>query len=80
VLSHPASDIGADQVASSMRKFNERAAVSATPRTHDEVSRFFTGLTLLDPGVVQLNDWRPDPHTPHHTAPLPMWCGVARKP
>ncbi len=79
VISHPASDIGADKVASSMRRYNERAAVSATPRTHAEVTEFFAGLDLLAPGVVQLPEWRPDPET-EIPGPLPMWCGVARKP
>jgi S-adenosyl methyltransferase len=27
--------------------------------THAEVCRFFDGLELLEPGVVQLHQWRP---------------------
>jgi SAM-dependent methyltransferase len=81
VLSHPAADIGAEAVARSMRVYNERAAdhAGATPRTHAEVGRFFAGTRLLEPGVVELPDWRPAPaDTP---APgLPMWCGAGRKP
>jgi hypothetical protein len=78
VISHPASDIGADRVAMSMRRYNERAAVTATPRPQAAVRRFFDGLELLDPGVVQLPQWRPDPDTPQ-PGPLPMWCGFGRK-
>jgi len=65
-------------VAASMRRYNERAAVAATPRSHTAVTRFFDGLQLLEPAVVQLPQWRPDPGT-SSTGPLPMWCGVARK-
>ncbi|MRT44775.1 SAM-dependent methyltransferase, partial [Xylella fastidiosa subsp. multiplex] len=68
-------------VAASMRVYNERAAdhAGATPRTRDEVGRFFDGTELLDPGVVELPDWRPGPED--KPAPgLPMWCGVGRKP
>jgi hypothetical protein len=81
VISHPAKDIGAQQVAESMRRYNEHAADQATPRTHAEVARFFTGLDLLEPGVVQLTEWRPDggPRSGEPAAPLPMWCGVGRK-
>ena len=81
VLSHPASDIGADKVAESMRRYNERAASSeqATPRTHAEVARFFDGLEMLGPGVVQLPQWRPGPGDDPGRE-LPMWCGVGRKP
>jgi len=80
VVSHPASDVGVEEVAQSMRRYNERARGSATPRTHAEVSRFFTGLDLLEPGVVQLPAWRPGPDDAAPAGPLPMWCGVARKP
>ncbi|MFE3741934.1 SAM-dependent methyltransferase, partial [Streptomyces sp. NPDC059134] len=56
VLSHPAADIHADRVAESMRLYNERAAAhgAATPRTHEQVTRFFDGTELLAPGVVAL--------------------------
>jgi len=39
---------------------------------------FFDGLDLVEPGVVQPQQWRPEPGTlspPQVTA----WCGVARK-
>jgi SAM-dependent methyltransferase len=80
VLSHPAADIGAEEVAASMRVYNERAAAhaDATPRTHADVTRFFDGTEILDPGVVQLPEWRPE--TDSGAGALPMWCGVGRKP
>jgi hypothetical protein len=82
VLSHPAADIGAEKVAASMRGYNERAAdhAGATPRTHSEITRFFDGTELLDPGVVQLPEWHPDPADAPAPGALPMWCGVGRKP
>ena len=58
-----------------------------TPRCHDEVARFFTGLDLVDPGLVLVDDWRPDPDPdrsadaePPGAAPTPFHGGVARKP
>lgn len=33
-------------------------------RTHAEFTGFFAGLDLLDPGVVLVSDWRPDPGQP----------------
>jgi hypothetical protein len=82
VVSHPASDIASEEVAESMRVYNERADehAGATPRTHDRVTRFFRGTELLEPGVVELPQWRPDAETVTDTGPLPMWCGVGRKP
>jgi hypothetical protein len=80
VLSHPAADIGAEEVAASMRVYNERAAAhaGATPRTYADATRFFDGTELLAPGVVQLPAWRPDDEP--GPGALPMWCGVGRKP
>ncbi|MDQ0811033.1 hypothetical protein QFZ63_002747 [Streptomyces sp. B3I7] len=80
VVSHPASDIAAEQVAKSMRVYNERADAhaGATPRAHDEVTRFFRGTDLLEPGVVELPRWHPGAGTATPTGPLPMWCGVGR--
>ncbi|MFD7896820.1 SAM-dependent methyltransferase [Streptomyces sp. NPDC059743] len=81
VISHPASDISAAEVAESMRVYNERAAAhaAATPRTHDQVERFFDGTELLAPGVVSLPRWRPGPHD-IPADDIPMWSGVGRKP
>ncbi|MEU6016598.1 SAM-dependent methyltransferase [Streptomyces sp. NPDC047515] len=81
VLSHPAVDVTAPEVAESMRIYNERAAshASATPRTHEEVQRFCDGLQILEPGVVTLTRWRPGPSSTSDDT-LPMWCAVARKP
>ncbi|MEV7406061.1 SAM-dependent methyltransferase [Streptomyces sp. NPDC091267] len=80
VLSHPAADVTAPEVAESMRIYNERAAshASATPRTQDEVRRFLDGLEILEPGVVTLTRWRPGPSDVLDDT-LPMWCAVARK-
>jgi O-methyltransferase involved in polyketide biosynthesis len=81
VVSHPASDIAAEQVAESMRRYNERAAEQATPRDRAGVSRFFDGLELIDPGVVPIPQWRPSAasDTAEGTASIAMWGGVARK-
>lgn len=35
-------------------------AMGLTPRTRHQITQFFTGLTLLDPGVVWLPLWHPD--------------------
>src|SRR5690349_15421256 len=33
----------------------------AKPRTQAEVAEFFTGWGLVEPGIVWLSQWRPDP-------------------
>jgi predicted O-methyltransferase YrrM len=39
----------------------ERVATSQTLRTREQVARFFSGLDLVSPGLVQVHRWRPDP-------------------
>jgi hypothetical protein len=80
VVSHPASDVRPDSVAEMTRRMNQRLrGPKATLRDRDQTSRFFDGLGLLEPGVVQPQQWRPDPGEP---APpdVPLWCGAGRKP
>ena len=48
-------------------------------RDHAQVTRFFEGLELLEPGVVQLSKWRPRSEAESAEAAA-LWGGVARKP
>jgi hypothetical protein len=78
VISHPASDLNIEQVAESMRRYNERAPEQAAPRTRAEVSGFFTGTELIPPGLVPIPQWRPETAATG-TASIAMWGGVGRK-
>jgi hypothetical protein len=50
-------------------------------RTRDEVAGFFTGLDLVDPGLVDLATWRPDdPRLSSSGAAHLLAVGLARKP
>jgi S-adenosyl methyltransferase len=39
-------------------QYNARVAAQLTPRTRDQVARFFEGLDLVEPGLVPLAQWR----------------------
>jgi hypothetical protein len=80
VISHPASDVATAQMATSMRAYNDQAAVPLTARSHAEVTRFFAGLDLIDPGVVQVHRWRAGAGAPGITRNLPNYGALARKP
>jgi hypothetical protein len=45
-------------------------------RSPAQIRAFFTGLELVDPGVVSTPQWRPDTEK----QALDVYCGVARKP
>ena len=78
-IAHPASDVAADQMARSMRGYNQQARDPVTARTHAEVCRFFEGLELLEPGVVQLHRWRPGSADLAQSRELANYGGVGRK-
>ena len=82
VISHPASDVFAEAMANMARSLNKRQRQPdhVRFRGHDEVARFFDGLDLVDPGVVQPHRWRPEygSFVPAHD--VSAWCAVARKP
>ena len=80
VLAHPASDVRAAKMAEMTKRVNERmSGPKATMRDRAAITRFFDGLDLIEPCLVQPQQWRPEPgmlSPPQVTA----WCGVARKP
>ena len=60
-----------------------RSGVTMQVRPKPDVERFFAGLDLIDPGVVSLPQWRPDPSDvgrPPSDAAVSVYGGVARKP
>jgi O-methyltransferase involved in polyketide biosynthesis len=61
------------------RALNERQLdAPLVLRDHAQVTSFFAGLDLVDPGVVQLSKWRPESEA-ESTAAAALWGGVARK-
>jgi hypothetical protein len=79
VLAHPASDIQAAAMAEMTRRVNERMrGPKATMRDRETITRFFDGLELVEPGVVQPQQWRPSP-SDYNPDQVTAWCGVARK-
>ena len=79
VVAHPASDV-AIELSRSMGDYNRQGAAPLTARSHAEVSRFFTGLDLVEPGVVQLHRWRAGTAEVGQGRELANYGGVGRKP
>jgi S-adenosyl methyltransferase len=77
-LSHLARDVHGDALTETFNRLNQQMRESVVLRTREEVSRLFEGLALVEPGVVQLPQWKPDTEI-QATQQLPMWVGVARK-
>ncbi|MFI6034851.1 SAM-dependent methyltransferase [Streptomyces sp. NPDC051315] len=60
--------------------YNASGAVPYHVRRVEELAGFFDGLELVDPGVVQVTRWRPDPgDTAGPAVHVDAYCGVGRK-
>jgi trans-aconitate methyltransferase len=60
--------------------YKESGAVPYHVRSVAEVTGLFDGLELLEPGVVRVTDWRPDPAAAPAQGPaVDAYGGVARK-
>ncbi|TDE20426.1 SAM-dependent methyltransferase [Actinomadura sp. 6K520] len=58
----------------------ERGSAPYVVRTPEQIAEFFTGMELLEPGVVSTSRWRPE-HNPFEPPPeVDAACGLARKP
>jgi len=77
-LSHPAKDIDAESMAKMADTLNRTMAEKVTFRDRPAVARFFNGLELVEPGMVQASKWRPASEA-EAASPAALWAGVARK-
>jgi len=82
-ISHLTADITATAEAEAMRFFaralSERMVENMVLRDRAEIAGFFDGLELVEPGIVQPDQWRTaaGPSVPSTVA---VYCGVGRKP
>jgi trans-aconitate methyltransferase len=75
-ISHPASDVDADAAAEAARTYDSLLPTTQSNRTQSQVIGFFDGLRLLEPGVVHLNEWRPDPGDSKPEIEISSWGGL----
>jgi hypothetical protein len=47
-------------------------------RRRDEMLRFFEGTDLIEPGLVRVEEWRPDP-VAGETGRSALWCALGKK-
>jgi hypothetical protein len=80
VMTHPTGDFD-PEAAAGVQAVARQAGMTILPRGRADVSRFFDGTELVEPGVVPILSWRPrqdtaavDPHSVYY------WGGMGRKP
>nr|WP_145484589.1 MULTISPECIES: SAM-dependent methyltransferase [Streptomyces] len=79
VLSHTVTHPSMPDVDEAVKFWNEHGTPKLTQRAPADVTRFFDGLQLLEPGVVSCSRWRPEHDNGAEPEEVAMFGGVARK-
>jgi len=78
-LSHMGADLLPPETSEGLQSISGRLSQQQyTYRTREEVARFFEGMELVPPGVVRVEEWRPEPEA-GQVGPSALWVAVGRK-
>ena len=78
-MSDTTRDIDTQAMTAGAQRYNAKLGTAVfTPRTGVEYARFFDGLTLVEPGLVPMPQWRPGAGT-DTTEVIPMYAVMGRK-
>ena len=69
-----------ERLAVAARRWNQLAATPVYLRDPGQVARWFAGLELVHPGIVEVHRWRPEAGDPVFPEGMPLLGAVARKP
>jgi hypothetical protein len=75
-ISQPVHSKEMDEAA---RLWNESGATTVVIRSFEEIASLFDGLEMVEPGLVPLPQWRPEPTTRYQDQDVSYLGGVGRK-
>ncbi len=78
VISHVTGDEMPAESARAAAEVYQGASAPGVARSREEIARFFTGLELVEPGLVEVSAWRPPP-LDHRPRPAVLYAGIGRK-
>jgi hypothetical protein len=78
VVSHALADDASSNLLSEIGDVREGGASAPVPRSAEDIREFFTGLDLIEPGLVDVSQWRPDEQ--EEPTKISFLAGVGRKP
>ncbi|WP_212912819.1 SAM-dependent methyltransferase [Streptomyces sp. TS71-3] len=76
-LTTATADITRDEVTAMAEEYTRRD-VPMYLRTRSEVEGLFSGMEMVDPGVVPMNRWKPEPGVEIRDEDVNMYAGVGR--
>ncbi|MGD0705783.1 MAG: SAM-dependent methyltransferase [Trebonia sp.] len=78
-LSHLGSDLLDREAKQGFENVVSRSAQQQyIGRTREQMERFFEGMDLVEPGLVRVEEWHPDPDGAE-TGRSALWCALGRK-
>jgi hypothetical protein len=78
-ISHAGSDLLGPERQRELEAVSDRMSQQQYAyRSREQVARFFAGTDLVEPGLVRLEEWRPEPGA-DPAARSALWCAVGRK-
>jgi S-adenosyl methyltransferase len=80
LLSQPANDVQPEGAIGAAARLSRGMLTPVTLRSQAQIARFFDGLEFLEPGLVQVHQWRPDPDDVDLERKVSVVGGLARKP
>lgn len=78
-ITHPTADFDPDAF-NAASAAAEHAGITLVSRGKADIEQFFSGLEIVEPGVVPVLAWHPDDGPPEDPNAAYYWAGVARKP
>jgi SAM-dependent methyltransferase len=80
VLSHATAEARPQVAAAANTVYMSKVRARGAARSRREILRFFDGFTMVDPGLVYLPQWRPDPADSPSADPADIWllAGVGK--
>jgi O-methyltransferase involved in polyketide biosynthesis len=78
-ITHSTSEATGDRVIEAVRQWNQVAPTPYTLRSPAQITAFFDGLELIEPGVVSCPRWRPEPREAGGAQDMDEYCAVGRK-
>jgi hypothetical protein len=78
-LSHMASDVLDEKTQERLENVTGHMIQQQLAyRSREQVARFFEGMDLVEPGLVRVEEWHPEPGTGDASKSF-LWCAVGRK-
>jgi O-methyltransferase involved in polyketide biosynthesis len=76
---HLTSEISGERLIEGVRRWNQVTRTPYRLRSLEQITAFFDGLELVEPGVVPCPRWRPAPHDTGASRGMDEFCGLGRK-